>query len=85
MGGIKWLPVIGYEERYEISSAGEVRVKARDIFDKDGSFVTALDSKLIEIQRDKETKRPYVILYNGTSYQKEDLELLMDKSMNCAE
>ena len=80
MSSIRWIPVAGYEAGYEISSAGEVRVKARDILDKDGSVITRLDAKLVEIQRDKDTNRPYVILHDGKSYQKEDLEMLLNKS-----
>lgn len=82
MDAVKWIPVFGYEDKYEISSSGEVRVKARDIFDRNGSFTVALEAKLLEIQTDNGTNRAYVILHDGNSYRKEYLEDLLDACFN---
>lgn len=82
MDATKWFPVSGYEERYEISSDGKVRIKARDIFDKHGAFVTRVDYKVVEVQKDKNTNQSYVILHDGNSYQKENLSTLIHKSIN---
>ena len=80
MSKIRWVPVVNYEGRYEISTAGEVRVKARDILDKNGEYVTTLKPEILKIQKDQESNKPYVILHDGTSYQKEFLEDILDRS-----
>lgn len=80
MSNIQWFPVFGYEDKYEVSTSGEVRVKARDILDKDGEYVTTLKPQILKIQKDNITHNPYVILHNGISYQKQFVEDILERS-----
>ena len=76
-----WFDLPGYEDKYEISTSSEVRIKSRDIIGKDGQYITTLDSKILDIKTDAETLKPYVILHDGTSYQKKFLEDILNESV----
>ena len=77
MSEIKWLDVPGYEAYYEVSSAGEVRSKPRDIKDKDGKVIRSLGSSLVQIHKTSTHPKPYVILHDGTRYNNVTLESIM--------
>ena len=80
MSKIKWVDVPRYETRYEISTAGEVRTKSRDIKDSQGTLVRTIESTLVPIRKTTQTPRPYVVLHDGCRYHKEDLENLLEET-----
>lgn len=74
-----WVPVKGYEDRYEISSSKEVRNKERDILDPNGNILYHVKSSRVPKYTSYGSK-PYVILSNGTSSRREDIRKLFKRS-----
>ena len=77
---ITWVDVPDYEQYYEISSAGQVRTKFREIKNTDGEVMTIVEPKLLEIRKDSETQKSVVFLHDGSKYTKHFLEDLMKQS-----
>ena len=77
-----WVPLFGYEDKYEISSNGEVRVKSRNILDKDGNILSTLKSTNLQIKANLDNTK-YVILHDGSKYRKENVEDLIRQSFVC--
>lgn len=74
-----WVPVSGYEDRYEISINKEIRNKERDIRDINGNVLYHVKSSCVPAHTSYGSK-PYVILSNGVSSIREDIEKLYNKS-----
>lgn len=65
----KWVPVVGYEDRYEISNHKEVRIKERDIVDPFGNVIFHVKQQLVPHYTSYGSKQ-YVILNNGKRSKK---------------
>lgn len=74
-----WVPVKGYEDRYEISSNKDIRNKERDIKDPKGNVLYHVKSSRVPTYTSYGSK-PYVILSNGVSSRREDIRKLYKKS-----
>lgn len=71
-----WVDIPDYEDKYQISSNGNVKLKARDILDAEGKVLTQIPESLLEIRNTEHDPYPHVVLHNGTTYVKASIESL---------
>ena len=81
MVDVQWVPIPGYEDKYQISEAGDIRTKPRDIIDSDGTVITSLKSTPINIYRPGDST-PYAILHDGQKYNKVTLQILLNSAFS---
>lgn len=81
MSSEKWVPVAGYEDRYEISNHKQVRIKERDIKDPFGNLLYHVKPSSVSYHTSYGSK-PFVILDNGNRPTKEFLDKLYKKSFS---
>ena len=65
----KWIPVPGYEDKYEICKSGKVRVKSRKISIAENSEMT-LKPKELTTYRTFQDNKKYVRLSKNNKYEK---------------
>lgn len=80
LNDIKWVPVYGYEDLYEISNEGQIRTKPRNVIDNEGNVVYSVGNQLITIHINSDLKEKYAILWVNNTYNKEYINDLLAKS-----
>lgn len=79
MEKVTWVPVPGFEKSYEISSSGQVRTRARDIYNNEGRLITSIESRPVSVRNTNQTPYPHVVLHDGKRYKAVDLENLFNQ------
>lgn len=77
-----WVDVPNYEGKYQISSEGVVKLKAREILDNDGRILTAIPETIVEVRNTEHDPYPHVVLHDGHQYHREKIDTLLQKAFS---